>query len=109
MRYAVFRFNYNDEPNQWIIPYEKLLANMSITQRRVVVPVTISVHGQICNVAFHREKRRLSTNENEYWLFELSIQPGDTVLNKLMEHWTGLAYAQRVKPVEQNQTNLYRL
>ena len=109
MRYAVFRFDYNNEPQQWVIPYEKLLLNMNLTQIRVMVPVTISIHGQICNIAFRRRKRRLSTTQNEYWLFELAIHPGNTVLSKLLEHWNELAYVQRVKPVEQKQANLYRL
>jgi hypothetical protein len=114
MKYAVFRFIRNKNPEQWIIPNKKLLTFMHITKRKVIIPVVLSEHGNICNILFTQTKGRLYAihqfeQPTTYVFFQPPVTPSDVVLDRLVEMWSADKYALRVNPIRQAQENLYRL
>jgi|AntRauTorcE11897_2_1112592.scaffolds.fasta_scaffold14965_3 hypothetical protein len=114
MEYAVFRFDRSGNPEQWIIPTKELLDYKSIANRKLIFPIPLSEHGGVFNLLFTRAKPRLVTvhgftEENVFLFYEPSITPSDNALDRLVDEWLTLPYAQKVNTNPLMTENLYRL
>jgi hypothetical protein len=115
MQYGVFRFERNQQAEQWVMPLIDLLPFTSVTDRKITIPIKMSdEHGQEYNLAFQRLKPKLKTVHgftatNVYLFFIPSITPSAHALDRLAKQWKSTTYAEMIAPNTAAQANMYRL
>ena len=115
MQHAVFRFERNKQPEQWIVPMTRLTPYFNVRRRLITIPVKMSdEHGQLFNLSFCYHKPHLRTvhgfaAETAYLLFIPTITPSNHALNRLVKQWRATSYAQMIDPRIRPQENMYRL